>query len=58
MKKSHSYDKLYIIEVSTSGFGSHDEVWKKWWPHPDLNRGPADYETQTERLPIVTLFTC
>jgi len=18
---------------------------KKWWPNPDLNRGPADYET-------------
>ena len=17
---------------------------EKWWPHPDLNRGPADYE--------------
>jgi len=31
---------------------------EKWWPHPDLNRGPADYEAQTEPLPIVTLFTC
>jgi len=26
--------------------------------HPDLNRGPADYETQTLPLRLVTLFTC
>jgi hypothetical protein len=31
---------------------------EKWWPNPDLNRGPADYETQTEPLRLVTLFTC
>ena len=26
-------------------FINYGKVWKKkWWPDPDLNRGPADYE--------------
>ena len=29
---------------------------RKWWPHPDLNRGPADYESLS--LLSLTALSC
>ena len=54
LAKAKSY-----IDGLTIQFQSRARIFwnEKVVAHPDLNRGPADYETQTERLPVVTLLT-